>query len=189
MVDDVSKWTGIDECNVVYDAKTDKVRIYERGGWKEFISKCGLLRLVETLKENLLDYYEQSLVRRMHDATISAREKAECRERLEQLYEFLASFDMRPGVQNMTDDDIVNGDDGSYAIAEKCCALYRDVGTKTPTSTMNAWKNNVRKIVKSNSKAVVKDVNESILDLFNSDPRFRDVLVQAMPRLAPGLPS
>lgn len=189
LVDDISKPTTIEECNLVYDSQTNKVCIYEDGSWIEFIYQSGLVRIVETLKDKLLDDYELKLVHKINERTTDPREKAECREYLSELYGLLAAFHLEPRVKNMPNNEIMCDSeersfdrDESMAIEESCWKLYRDIKARQPTSAVNRMMRDIREIVKRNSDACIRQVNRSILQLFHTDHNFREI-VTAMPNL------
>ena len=194
LVDEVSNATTIEQFNLTYDVVSNKVKIYEHGGWQEFITSSGLLRIVETLKDNLLDAYEIHLVQKMRKAETEPREQIECREHLEELYRFLAVFRLEPRVTDMSNGEIMAGSgearyegDESTGIEETCCKLYKSIRDKQPSAYVNRLVRDIREIVKKNSAVAVRDVNRTVLELFNSDRAFRDVIVNAVPRVAAGI--
>ena len=186
LVNEVSNPSGIEEFNLMYDAPSDKVKIYEFGGWREFLTSSGLLRIVETLKDNLLDAYELSLVQKMRNRGTDPREQAECREYLVELYRFLAAFKLEPHVTNLSNEQIMggvagyDGDEGTD-IEEACCSTYREIRDSQPSAYVNKLMRDIGKIVQKNSAVAVRDVNRAVLELFNSDVAFREVLLQAVP--------
>jgi hypothetical protein len=194
LVDEVSNASTIEQFNLMYDNASNKVRIYEHGGWQEFITSSGLLRIVETLKDNLLDAYEIHLVQKMRKSETEPREQVECREHIEELYKFLAVFRLEPRVSDMTNDEIMAGSgearyegDESTTIEETCCKLYKSIRDKQPSAYVNRLVREIREIVKKNSAVAVRDVNRTVIELFNSDREFRDVVVNALPRVAAAL--
>ena len=123
MVDAVSTWTTMAEVNLVYDGETDKLRVYNDGVWQQFIMDCGLQKVVEVIKDRVLDYYETSLLKRMERAR--GREQARLTEHLRELYKFYAAFDMFPWVKDVTDNVIVrDGSKASYRISEIADKVY-----------------------------------------------------------------
>jgi hypothetical protein len=179
MVDDVTRWSGMDGVNVLYNAKADKVHIYDEGEWRDFIWRLGIFRIVEIIKENLLDHYEFALVRRMHSASV--RGKQRCRESLADLYAFLAAFDLTPAVIDHSDDYVLNdGEDdvGSFAISDEAQKMYEDVRRRQATTGVNRLKREIVGIVKKNSASTVHDINRAVLQLFDANPTFRDVMLR-----------
>ena len=190
LVNEVSTSTSMEEFNLVYDATSNKVKIYEFNGWQEFITSSGLLRIIETLKGNLLDTYEINLVQKIRRRDVDARDQAECREYLEELYRFLAVFRLEPSVTNMTNDDIMRGSgdaryngDESMTIEEWCCHLYKTIRDRQPSAYVNRLIREIREIVKRNSAVAVRDVNRTVLELFNNDREFRNVVMNTVPRV------
>lgn len=178
-VDDVSKANNVEEANLMYDNRTNRIKIYEVDGWRDFIAPSGMLVVIETIKDKLLDTYELALVHKVYTRHVDPREQSEARSFMQHLYDFLAVFDLEPRVSNMTNGEIMcdseersyDGDD-SMTIEERCMAQYKVRRERLTSAEKSRVMRGVREIIRKNSIEARRNVFREVLALMHADEGF-----------------
>lgn len=193
IIDDVSKIAngeGLDDLNILYDSKTNKLKVYGVDGenaWKEMLMLTGVIKIIATIQDYYLNKYECYLLRRINDSDENAQNKQKCKELLEEYYRFIGCFDIDPYVKGHSDIDIMyNSDDekffeptdeDTYDIEEKCYGLYVKIRDKITKSEVNSVKKQVIDVIKRNTKRNVDELNKKVVNLFQMDEEFKFMIV------------
>jgi hypothetical protein len=78
IVDQVSSLasSNVENLNMLYDTKFNKLKVYEDGSWNEFLITSGIKTLLSKIQEFYFDAYEFYLIRKieLHE---NLRERAE----------------------------------------------------------------------------------------------------------------
>jgi len=173
IVNNVSNVTDVEKFNVMYDSKSNKVKLYEEGEWQDFIATNGIKKIVETIKDAYLDSYEIYLIRNMKSTTHTLHRRSKFRDNLEEYYRFLLAFEFQPYCKDKNNYEILyNIDDPkhdtyvsrsdveSYSIEEECCKIYRNMKDSKKTMTHgNKIMKEIKEIIKRNT---IVNANEII---------------------------
>lgn len=191
IVNSVSNITDIEKFNLLYDSKSNKVKLYEEGEWQEFIATNGIKKIVETIKDSYLDSYELYLIRNMKCQTLTLHKRSKFRDNLEEYYRFLIAFDLEPYCKDKNNYEILyNIDDEkhdtfvessnveAYSIEEECCKIYRNMKeSRKNISQCNKIVKEIKDIIKRNTQVNASEINKRVLDLFSSDPLFKKTII------------
>lgn len=164
----------LQDFNILYDKKYEKLRMYDDGAWKDFLMQNGCKALLLMLQDTILDSYERYLVQKLK----SAKPYEACRLRglLEEYYRFLGCFDVPPYAKQHSDQSIMeseNFDDSSFEIAIECMDLYEEVSNKLTKSSISDVRKEVVKILQRNTRKNVDDLNKRVVELFKMDEAFK----------------
>ena len=186
IIDEISNvHAKIDEVNIVYDSKWQKLKVYEAGLWEELLVTSGLKKIIEMVQSYYFNAYECYLIRNIHIENVAAIQKQHYRELLQVYYKFLAAFNVLPYVKGQYDNAILYNeyDDrreeglDKYTLEEKFLSEYNKVAKSTTMGESNTLRKSVLEIIKRNSLKNIEDMNNKLLDLFNMDPAFKESLI------------
>ena len=180
LISDISKIkTGdVENMNIFYDEKTKELNIHN-GCWDSYLVDRGLKELIYMLQNNLLNHYEQYLMKQYYVFEKNERTKQKIREDIERHYKFIGCFELEPFVKGKDDCDILgdeHGDFGVYKLEEKYTALYTSIVDDMKRYEINKMKKNILDILKSNTKKNIKDLNKKIVELMNIDEEFKKTI-------------
>lgn len=184
IIDEISNAsTRMDEINILYDSKLNKVRLYEAGVWEAVLLESGLKKVIETIQTHYLDSYECYLIRNMRcDGTPIIR-RQEYKELLEEYYKFICCFDISPYIKGKPDNMILKDrdttDDSDFAIEEEYMPKYEKVQGMILKSEANTIKKKVLDILKRNTSHNMDELNKKIFELFQMDELFKKEMLIA----------
>jgi len=186
IIDEISNvHSKIEEFNIVYDHKWQKLKVYESGLWEELLITSGLKKIVEMVKAYYFNVYECYLIRNMMSRNVALSKKQEYKEFLQVYYKFLVAFHILPYVKKQHDNAILYNEDDDrreegrnvFTIEEEFLPLYNKIAKSITIGESNALKRSVLEIIKRNSLRNVEDMNKKLLDLINMDPDFKADLI------------
>jgi hypothetical protein len=186
IIDEISNvHSKIEEFNIVYDHKWQKLKVYESGLWEELLITSGLKKIVEMVKAYYFNAYECYLIRNMMSSSVAISKKQEYKEFLQVYYKFLVAFHILPYEKRQHDNAILYNEDDDrreegrnvFTIEEEFLPLYNKIAKSITIGESNALKRSVLEIIKRNSLRNVEDMNNKLLDLINIDPDFKSVLI------------
>lgn len=191
IVDAVSKLcNGLEDFNIMYDEKLNKLRIFSYGEWRSLLLDSGIKEMVETIQKCYLDTYECYLIRKMKQDSISLFNKNVMYEHLMEYYKFLSCFDVTPFVDNKNDYQILyNFDDekhhtqvdpsdyNKFSIQDEYKSLYISLKNKNTSTDVNKTRRDVKDIVKRNTKSNIIELNKKMVELFQMDEQFKSMLI------------
>ena len=175
--------------NIVYDKKFNKLKLYDMGKWDEFILIKGITTLLTKIQEQFFNLYECYLVRKIEFSSLCAQEKAIIRDQLIEYYKFIGCFEIDPYVKNKNDSEIIyNQDDRrcdpflefndeNTEMPIRYTELYTRVCGETKTSELNKIRHTIVDIIKKNCMKNVDELNKRVVDLFNMNPEFKELLL------------
>ena len=187
-VSQVCDMDTLQDFNLFYDAKMDKLKMYDSGAWKELLAARGIQRIIQTIQDSFWNQYECYLLRRIHSPCTTAIVAARQKELLEEYFKFIGSLDgIEPYCKNKSNSDILysasddryDPHDEDYSISDVFYASFSHIREKVTRSDMNRVKSEVMKIIKKNSMKSVLDLNKKVLDLFNMDETFKEMILQS----------
>ena len=178
--------------NIVYDKKFDKLKLYDMGKFEEYTLTIGIRTLLMKIQEFYFNVYECYLIRKIELSTLCHQEKAILKDKLTDYYRFIGCFDIDPFVKDKNDTEILyNEEDTRYEsgidhnddntdLPERFVNLYAKVRGETKISELNKTKKNVLDIVKKNCLKNVDELNKKMVDLFNMDEEFKQIILPAV---------
>lgn len=192
IIDDVCRvcnGKGLEEFNILYDSKSDKLSFYgidQEKCWKDLLVSSGIKKIVELIQENYLNSYECYLARRLMDENEKMYNKQVCKEHLEEYYKFIGCFDVLPYVKDHYDNEIMYGnDDDEYykgnnetRIQDELYPMYKKVIDKTTKCDINSTKKEVLNLIKKNTQKNIGDLNNKVVQLFKMDEDFKSVILK-----------
>lgn len=179
VIDEISNTSKVNDINLYYDSKSDKVHIYA-GEWEERMSYCGMKRIINIIQSCYWNAYEIYLLRRIETVDMSLATQR-CIELLEEYYKFIGCFEIYPYCKDKHKNEIMynQGDPmfdvytNDYALSDRFFKKYKQVTEKTSQSDVNAIKRRFIKILRCNTKKNIDKLNKSILELFHMDEGFK----------------
>lgn len=182
IIDQVSSLArnDIEDFNILYDEKYNKLKLYEDGDWTESIIISGIKTLLIKIQEFYLDNYEYYLIRKIEIGN-NYQQKNKSRELLIEYYKFIGCFDIEPYAKNKSDPEILEDeyadDDGSREIGDKYNSLYIKTRDTTQKSFINNTKKQVIEIIKKNSQRNIKELNKKVTNLFHMEEEFKNKFI------------
>jgi soluble cytochrome b562 len=186
IIDEISNvHAKIEEFNIMYDPKANKMKIFEAGVWEASLVSSGIKKMIQMIQLYYLNVYECYLIRHIRSSDVVAFKKQQYTELLHVYYKFLGVFDVEPFVSDKHDnailyneyDDRRDDDTGEYTIQEEFLPIYNKVVGSTTKSESNSLRKSVLDIIKRNTSKNVEDMNKRLLDLFNMDPAFKESII------------
>lgn len=177
VIDDVTCITDerLEDMNIVYDSKYDKLKLYDGGLWRNMLVQTGCKIVLQYVQEHMLDMYECYLAKRMHDGDSPMQLKQKYKEALIAYYKFLSCFDIEPYAQDGLDADILDDEarGEERMVAEEMTTLYHKTAASLVNSERSAMKKEVISIFKRNSRRSIDELNKKLVQLFHMDEEFR----------------
>lgn len=162
IINDTCSLNGnIENFNVFYDEKANKLRLY-LDDWNEYFMDMGIEKLIFYVKEYYLDYYEDYAYRQIVNPELSLHERKQYEECLDEYYKYLITFNIKP-----------KNDDEGFERYERLKA------TMSTAEKKEVYKRIVG-IVKTNSRVNVGSLNCKIVSLFHMDETFKTALLNKM---------
>lgn len=180
IIDEVSSLNNgrIQDFNILYDKKYDKLRMYDSGAWKEFLLHNGCKALLLHLQDGIFDAYECYLIKKFKAS--KPYDQAKIRQLLEDYYKTLGCFDVPPYVKDRSDltimEDESKYDDDTYEIQEEFLEIYEEVSNKLTKNEINKVRKDVVKILSRNSRKNIDDLNKKVLELFKIEEGFKKII-------------
>jgi hypothetical protein len=178
VVDTVTCMCDIEKCNVLYDEKLNKLRIFSCGEWKSLLLDGGIKELIEKVQACYLDAYECYLIRKMKSSTVDHHDKMRSKEFLDEYYKFISCFDILPFVFDKSDNQVLqtNEEDTDYeefTAQEEFYTCYKKIKENVTITECNKLRKNVKEIVKRNTKSNIIELNKKMMELFQMDESFK----------------
>jgi hypothetical protein len=175
----------VEQFNIVFDDKMNKLKILDSGSWETFLVDNGIKKLISVIQDSYFDAYECYLLRKLK--TGSPPNDAQHAELLVEYYKFIGCFDADPYIKTHQDADILDyGNTGKfsqdtaseeYGIQEEYMPKYKVICDKISKGEIVRIKKEVVDILKRNSKHNVSELNKKMISLLHMDDAFKkDVL-------------
>ena len=188
VVDSVTSMCQVDNLNILYDEKLNKLKLFSCGEWKSQLIDSGIKELIEKIQACYLNSYECYLIRKIVAAT--PLEKQQAQEHLELFYKFIACFDITPFVADKSNNQILyNADDDryhqgggqnaveEYSMQDYWYAKYKKIKESITTQEHNRVTKSVKDIIKRNSRNNIVDLNKMMMELFHMDESFKKSII------------
>jgi len=172
IIDKLTKSETIDTLNVVYDKAPNKLSIFDDGAWETYAFEHGVTQLIDKIKTIYLDNYEEFLLDKM-SIDVYPRERQKAKELLQEYYNFIVSFDLRPLIVESQRDKIMDYNDRYYN-------LYNKVKNNIKLSHAKELRRNVYQMVKSNCSASMLELNKRMMDIICTDEEFKKTVLQRL---------
>jgi hypothetical protein len=183
VIDDVSIVNDkqIENFNIIYDKKCNKLKLYIAGEWKYEDVDSGIMKILEITRDNYWTRYEYYLIRRIKNSDYNVYERQKAKELLEEYYKFIACFDIQPGVQEIDDDsEIMDGWSGDSFVME-FRDLYYKIDNMLDKYTIKQIKTKVTDTIKNNTAHNIDELNKCVINLMhNSNSDFKNFLISAL---------
>lgn len=190
VIDSVTTMCQVDNFNIVYDEKLNKLKFFSCGNWKSSLIDGGIKELIEKIQACYLDSYECYLLRKIASHLLSPFEKEQAIEHLEQYYRFIACFDITPFVHGRNNnqilynsederyhDDVIDADIESFEIQDYWYAKYKKIKDNTTMVECTKMTKNVKEIVKRNTRNNIVELNKKMVELFQMDECFKKKVI------------
>ena len=183
IVDQVSSLAShnIEDFNILYDDKYNKLKLYEFGSWNESIIISGIKTYLIKIQEFYLDNYEAYLIRKIELPDTNYRDKNKSKELLIEYYKFIGCFDIDPLAKDKTDQEILydeESNDEDTSISEKYYALYVKTRDDIKKGFINTINKQVIDIIKKNSQRNVNELNKKVTSLFHMEEEFKNKITK-----------
>jgi hypothetical protein len=173
IIDKLTRSDTIDSNNVVYDKTPNTLSIYDNGSWKSYAFEQGVLQIIDDIKTYYLDNYEEFLLDKMSMNVTYPREKQKAKELLEEYYNFIVSFELRPLIVESSNPKFVNYNEQYYNI-------YRKVLDNIKLSHAKELKRAVYQMVKNNCSTAMLELNKRMMDIICTDEEFKQTFLQRL---------
>ena len=171
-VNKMETFDKIDTLNVVYDKVPNKLSIFDDGTWETYAFEHGVTQVLEKIKTSYLDNYEEFLLDKM-SMDDYPRERQKAKELLQEYYNFIVSFDLRPLIVESQREKIMEYNDKYYN-------LYNKVKNNIKLSHAKELKRNVNQMVKNNCYASMLELNKRMMDIICTDEEFKKTVLQRL---------
>ncbi len=181
MINEATSPADVQDMNIMYEPRYDRLKLYENGKWREELLKSGCKHLLRYLQETLLDDYEWYLIKRMYQSPTASQARAKTKELLCDYYRFLGTFDIEPYVQDRPDSELVPHPPSrqeTYDVQDELMELYTKTTGAMTRAQMTAMQREVVDIIKKNSRRNLDDLNQKIAGLFHMDTEFQRILTE-----------
>jgi hypothetical protein len=181
----------LENLNIIYDEKFNKLKLYESGKWTDSLLMNGIRTLLMQIQAIYFNVYECYLIRKIEYSQLVPQHKAKIREQLCEYYKFLGCFEIEPYVVGRNDSEIkynmedercdsyLEFTDENTAIPILYSKMYSEIRDKTLVSQLNRIKNDIIDIVKKNSKKNLDELNKKVFSLFNMDEEFKQSILSS----------
>lgn len=184
IIDEVTTASNVntlEEFNILYDRKVNRVRLFEQGSWQDMLVASGLMRMMFIIKSYFLDTYECYLIRKLYKSEISHRQKNEILELLQEYFGFICAFELEPYLKDKHDNEILYNfddhrysDESEYTISEKYYKIYKTIYERKTKSETNSIRREVLDILKRNTIRNIEELNKNMMNIFKVDPEFKE---------------
>lgn len=188
VIDDVTRVSDkkrIENYNILYDDKSNKIIVFDSGDWRELFVMSGLKTIISTIQDYYWNSYECYLIRKIVNKESDYMSKSQTRELLRDLYTFLASIDVKPFVFDKHDNMIIytadkdeywqepfTNSDG-YEIVEEYKKFYTNIQKYVNNKQKEKTIKQLLDILKRNSKNNVHELNKYIINMINMEDDFK----------------
>ena len=156
--------------NIIHDEVGKKIKLYD-GEWKSLRYKCAIKDLLQSIKGNFLDTYEEYLIKKITNSKDSIFNTQRLNEFLGNYYHFLSCNELKPYIHNINDELIDN----------ELKDIFYNKYSKIYDGITNAEKNRTHKeildIVLRNAKQNIGELNKKIAALFKMDEDFKQLIL------------
>ena len=186
IIDQVTKISesNLEDLNLFYDMKMNKMMMYDSGDWREFFVSKGLKKIINTIQDYFWNAYECYLIRKILKEP-NFQNKARTRECLHEYYKFLASTNVDPFIKDAHNNQILYiADDDEYwkspehdpfSINEEYYKMYQSIRDNITIKHQERVQNNLIDLIKRNTQRNVKELNKAFLSLIKVDQDFKHV--------------
>lgn len=183
LVDSVSDvYNGnLEEFNIFYDEKVNKIALFESGMWEKLLYKNGVTKLIRNIQYAYLNAYETHLIKKIEYGQVSYQEQARLSELLHEYYKFLSAFGLKPQSVACHDDSDLVGiatSRGSYDIKDKFTSKFCKISENMKQAEITKIGKEILDILKRNSKRNIEDLNKKMMSLFILDDEFKTTITK-----------
>jgi hypothetical protein len=191
IIDELSKMSdNVEDFNIMYDSKLNKLLLYDAGDWKEMFLTSGLKSIIRTIQDYFWHAYECYLIRKIKNMDIPFGTRAEYKNRLIEYYVFIASLDIDPYVKDRNNNQInYSSDDDRYwrevsyhdleanSLQDEFMKEYRRVKDNMTRKEIDRLKKDLLDLIKRNSKKNINELNKTVMTLINVDEEFQKLIL------------
>ena len=163
---------NLEDFNIMFDNKVNKVTLYDQGTWENMLINNGLKKIMQIVQDYYLNSYEKYLLRMIINPDTSLMKRQQCKELLTDYYAFISCFDIPSCVKDISSEEIVYNikvDD----VIDTYWKLYTMTRDNLKRSEINRTKKEVIDILKRNTIKNIEEMNKKVLDLFQVDESFK----------------
>lgn len=179
-INDASANKTIDDFNIFYEAKIKTINLYKNGEWNKMHVTDGIVEIIETMQSAIWDEYEYYLIKKIEGGP-SYKTRQECKEHLEKYYKFIGCFDVEPDIKHKSDRYILSNEivdnSGPGDLSEKYMKLYKATYDKITRRESKDEAKKIVDIISHNTIHSIKDMNKTVITLFNMDEEFKKLIV------------
>lgn len=175
---------NIEDFNIIFDEKYNKLKLYDYGSWNESIITSGIKTFLIKIQEVYWDNYEFYMIRKVELGN-NFQNKSKSRELIIEYYKFIGCFDIEPSSKVSSDPEILydahlydeNYDDECKEVSEKYYSLYVKTRDSIQKSYINNTKKQILDIIKKNSQRNINELNKKVTSLFHMEEEFKNKLM------------
>jgi hypothetical protein len=181
---------NMEDFNFFFDHEVNRLNMFESGEWKELYVTSGLKKVINMIQDYFWHTYECYLIKKIQ-TTLNFIEKQKFRELLVEYYSFLASLDVDPYVKDTPNNKInYTGDDDefwtapsvndveAYSLSHEFMKLYNQTRDDMTMRKREKLKQDLKDLLKRNSKRNAQELNKVIMSLINVDTEFKQDMLQ-----------
>jgi hypothetical protein len=181
---------NMEDFNFFFDHEVNRLNMFESGEWKDLYVTSGLKKVINMIQDYFWHTYECYLIKKIHK-TMNIIEKQKFRELLAEYYSFLASLDVDPYVKGTPNNKIMfTGDDDefwtttslndveAYSLSHEFFKLYNQTRDDMTIRKREKLKQDLKDLLKRNSKRNAQELNKVIMSLINVDTEFKQDMLQ-----------
>lgn len=157
----------VEDFNILYDNKLNRLKLYEQGAWEEMLLSNGLKQIVRTIQAYYLNSYEIYLIKGINNPLKSAFKRQQCKELLEEYYRFIGALDVPACIAE------IDVSEFSQDCIDVYWSLYVTTRDNLKRSDINHIKKEVTDILKRNTIKNIDEMNKKVLELFHVDECFK----------------
>lgn len=189
VVDSITTICQVENLNIIYDEKLNKLKFFSCGSWKSSLIDGGIKELIEKIQSCYLDAYECYLLRKIESSSVY--EKKQATEHLEQYYRFIACFDITPYIVDKNNNQVLfNVDDERYhkfvssanihmhSIQDTWYSKYKKIKSEITLQEHNKVTRSVKDIIKRNTRNNVVELNKKMMELFQMDESYKTKVIK-----------
>lgn len=161
------------DMNIIYNTKEKKINILDdTNEWSESLVEKGVKVIIEKVQDGYLHEYEKYLIKKI--LCTSGQDEQVLKDRLNDYYRFLSSFDMNPLCSDRNrhmDVEFV-----TVEMIDRFYPLYKNIYEKIKQSDKNKMKTIMFDVLRRASEKNIKDLYNSFYALFSTNKDFSEYI-------------
>jgi hypothetical protein len=164
--------------------KLNKIALYHDDEWQEYRAEKGVQQIIRIHQTYFFEIYEQCILKQLYENdSHDARTRTRYMTQLKDYYKYLVIFDLQPFACDRENNDIVTkgpyyGIDNEHYISEKAQEVYQEAKQELSKAEINNYKKEITNLIKKNTQASLRTLNDTLTSIINMDERFKKVFFE-----------